>query len=75
MKLVCKQAVLAAVFLLPLSAPVHAYDEECPVTPVLVGDTLTCPATELPEPSSAWLFVAAAGVGAVVRKIRNNKKK
>ena len=70
-----KPAVLAAVFLLPLSASVHANDIQCPggATPVMGDNGPECPATELPEPSSPMLFLAAAGVAFAARKIRRKK--
>jgi len=77
MKLICKQVVLAAVFLLPLSASVYANDVGCPggAAPVMGDNGPECPApaAELPEPSSPLLFLAAAGVAVVARKLRNRK--
>jgi hypothetical protein len=75
MKLMCKQLVLATVFLLPLSASVFATPVSCPggATPVMGDDGPECPATELPEPGSPLLFLAAAGVALVARKIRHKK--
>jgi hypothetical protein len=75
MKRTCKQVVLAAVFLLPLSATVQANDLTCPgnATPVMGDNGVECPATELPEPNSALLFLAAAGVAVAARKFRSKK--
>jgi hypothetical protein len=75
MKLTCKQLVLAAAFFLPLSSSVLANDISCPggATPVMGDNGVECPATELPEPSSPLLFLAAAGVAVVARKFRNKK--
>jgi hypothetical protein len=71
----CKKAILAAVFLLPFSASVQANDLSCPgnATPVMGDNGVECPATELPEPASPLLFLAAAGVAVVARKFRNKK--
>ena len=72
MKLVCKKAALAALFLLPLSGSVLA-NPSC--TPVFGPDGVPLPcATELPEPSTPMLFLGALGVGIVARAIRNRKK-
>lgn len=72
MNLIYKKAVLAAVFVLPFSGSVFANNTGCPgdAAPVMGANGPECPATELPEPSSPLLFLAAAGIAGVVLRIR-----
>jgi len=75
MKLTSKQLVLATALFLPLSSGVFANDISCPggATPVMGDNGVECPATELPEPSSPLLFLAAAGVAVAARTLRKKK--